>query len=172
MLWRRAVRDARRSAKARAWREDAAEQEALLESIKGVVAEIFTKHNELPFLAMYRKQVALSPCSGLVRGIPAVKLHTPASSCSRGLTILTMMPSSGSCNEHTSAFLYAPVSIHMSDAAIEESGCADILCTDMRSCWMCRCWATCSVVGWRTCLMSSRTTPPDYQQGWAAAWCR
>ena len=59
MLWCRAVRDGRRSTKAKAWREDPVEQDALLESIRAVVGEIFTKHNELPFLAMYRKQVAL-----------------------------------------------------------------------------------------------------------------
>ena len=42
------------------------------------MGEIFTKHNELPFLAMYRKQVALSWSSWLIQGIPAVQLQASA----------------------------------------------------------------------------------------------
>ncbi|BDA45673.1 Transcription elongation factor SPT6 [Coccomyxa sp. Obi] len=54
----RAVRD-RRSGKAyRAWLKDEEAQEKLKESITNVLGEMFDKHAEVPFMAMYRKQVA------------------------------------------------------------------------------------------------------------------
>ncbi len=45
------------------WRKNESEKENLKHSIKSAVNEMFDKHNEVPFLAMYRKQVVLlSPC--------------------------------------------------------------------------------------------------------------
>jgi transcriptional accessory protein Tex/SPT6 len=58
MLSRRAVRDVRSSRMAQEWRESELERESLLESIRGALLEIFTSHNEVPFIAMHRKQVA------------------------------------------------------------------------------------------------------------------
>ena len=56
----RAVRDARSHGDVDKWREDDRKQEAVRESIKSALHEIFDKHNEVPFLAMYRKQVDYS----------------------------------------------------------------------------------------------------------------
>ena len=56
-LHRRAVRDQRSVNACRAWLEDEQAQEQLKESITNVLGEIFDKHAEVPFMAMYRKQV-------------------------------------------------------------------------------------------------------------------
>ena len=58
--WCRAVRDVRSSRMAQEWRESEPERESLLESISGALLEIFTSHNEVPFIAMHRKQVNIS----------------------------------------------------------------------------------------------------------------
>ena len=58
--WCRAVRDVRSSRMAQEWREREPERESLLESIRGALLEIFTSHNEVPFIAMHRKQVYFS----------------------------------------------------------------------------------------------------------------
>ena len=50
----------RSSRMAQEWRESEPERESLLESIRGALLEIFTSHNEVPFIAMHRKQVNLS----------------------------------------------------------------------------------------------------------------
>ena len=41
------------------WQKDDSEQANLRLSIKSAVNEMFDKHNEVPFLAMYRKQVVI-----------------------------------------------------------------------------------------------------------------
>ncbi|CAL8470742.1 g10284 [Coccomyxa elongata] len=54
----RAVRDQRSNRAYRAWLQDEQAQEQLKESIANVLGEMFDKHVEVPFMAMYRKQVA------------------------------------------------------------------------------------------------------------------
>lgn len=55
----RAVRDARSHGGVDRWRRDDSDQENLRQSIKSAVNEMFDKHNEVPFLAMYRKHVSV-----------------------------------------------------------------------------------------------------------------
>ena len=55
----RAVRDARSHGGVDRWRHDDGDQENLRQSIKSAINEMFDKHNEVPFLAMYRKHVSL-----------------------------------------------------------------------------------------------------------------
>ena len=76
MRWygRRAVRDGRGSGRAEDWREDEQEQDNLRESIKGVLTEVFDRHNEVPFRAMYRKQV--TPLSSVATAL--LSAHTTA----------------------------------------------------------------------------------------------
>lgn len=45
------------------WRKDESEQDALRNSIKAFLTEVFDRHNEVPFLALYRKQVCLLSAS-------------------------------------------------------------------------------------------------------------
>ena len=76
----RAVRDARSHGGVDKWRHDDSDQETLRQSIKSAVNEMFDKHNEVPFLAMYRKHVSLlSPCSRtpplIAAGRAAMKSH-------------------------------------------------------------------------------------------------
>ena len=54
---RRGIRESRSSTAQEAWKEDEAAQEAVRASIRAVLVELFDKHNEIPFIATYRKAV-------------------------------------------------------------------------------------------------------------------
>ncbi len=54
----RAVREQRSKWAYREWLKDEQAQEQLKESIANVLEEMFDKHVEVPFMAMYRKQVS------------------------------------------------------------------------------------------------------------------
>lgn len=57
----RGFRESRGSAAQEAWREDEGAQEELRAAIRAVLFELFEKHNEIPFIAAYRKAVRARP---------------------------------------------------------------------------------------------------------------
>ena len=70
------------------WREDESEQDALRNSIKAFLTEVFDRHNEVPFLAVYRKQVSLF-VSQLVQahaGHPTQRRSEPTVQSNQGIT--------------------------------------------------------------------------------------
>lgn len=59
----------RRSTRAiKEWRQDEVEKEQLIHSIEQVLKDMFDSHMEVPFIAMYRKQVGQCPHTPLTLG--------------------------------------------------------------------------------------------------------
>jgi hypothetical protein len=64
----RAVKKARGGKLTKEWLSDAQQQENFRENIREVLVELFDKHMEVPFVAMYRKQVCKCACWGRMQG--------------------------------------------------------------------------------------------------------
>ena len=90
MLWCRAVRDGRRSTKAKAWREDPVEQDALLESIRAVRGRGLHQAQRAAF-PRYVPQAgsAVTELMHSLRHSSCEAMQTSASSYGRSLAIIT-----------------------------------------------------------------------------------